>query len=157
MSLFYRLNVVPLKVPPLKERIDDIPIFIDYFLEVCSKDLGVKNNKILKEHYHLLQSLNFSGNLRQLKNIIEHLLIVTQNHTSEEVGKLIMSYDSTKDTQNFSDIIQKNAQFILLKMPENFLKRNTLIYKSRDLIIMYLKQLNLLVWKDLLCIENSNY
>ncbi len=114
-DLFYRLNVVPIKVPPLKERIDDIPIFIDYFLEVCSKDLGVKNNKILKEHYPLLQSLNFSGNLRQLKNIIEHLLIVTQNHTSEEVGKLIISYDSTKDNQNFSDIIQKKMLSLSLK------------------------------------------
>ena len=73
-DLFYRLNVVPIKIPSLKERIDDIPYFIDYFLEICSKNLGLQNNKILKEHYNLLQSLNLNGNLRQLKNIIEHLL-----------------------------------------------------------------------------------
>ena len=73
-DLFFRLNVVPINIPPLKERIDDIPFFIDYFLDICSKSLGVQNNKILKEHYNLLQSLNLNGNLRQLKNIIEHFL-----------------------------------------------------------------------------------
>ena len=45
-DLFYRLNVVPIKVPPLKDRIEDIPFFIDYFLEICSKSLGLKSNKI---------------------------------------------------------------------------------------------------------------
>ena len=71
---------MPIKIPSLKERIDDIPYFIDYFQEICSKSLGVQNNNILKEYYSLLQSLNLNGNLSQLKNIIEHLLIVSQNH-----------------------------------------------------------------------------
>ena len=112
-DLFYRLNVVPIHVPSLKERIDDIPYFIDYFLENCSKSLGLQNNKILKEHYNQLQSLNLSGNLRQLKSIIENLLIVSQNHTSDEIGKLIMSYDNTKDNENFSNIIQKKMLICL--------------------------------------------
>ncbi len=114
-DLFYRLNVVPIQVPSLKERIDDIPYFIDHFLEICSRNLGLKNNKILKEHYNLLQSLNLSGNLRQLKNIIEHLLIVSQNHSSEEIGKLIISYDNTNNNVNFSDIIQKKMLSLSLK------------------------------------------
>ena len=114
-DLFYRLNVVPIHVPSLKERIDDIPYFIDYFLENCSKSLGLQNNKILKEHYNQLQSLNLSGNLRQLKSIIENLLIVSQNHTSDEIGKLIMSYDNTKDNENFSNIIQKKMLSLSLK------------------------------------------
>ncbi len=114
-DLFYRLNVVPIHVPSLKERIDDIPYFIDYFLEICSKNLGLQNNKILKEHYNQLQSINLSGNLRQLKNIIEHILIVSQNHTSDEIGKLIMSYDNTKHNENFSDIIQKKMLSLSLK------------------------------------------
>ncbi len=114
-DLFFRLNVVTIQVPSLKERIDDIPYFIDYFLENCSKSLGVQKSKILKEHYNQLQSLNLSGNLRQLKNIIEHLLIVSQNHKSDEIGKLIMSYDNTKDNENFSNIIQKKMLSLSLK------------------------------------------
>ena len=95
-DLFFRLNVVPINIPPLKERIDDIPYFIDYFQEICCKSLGVQNNKTLKEYYGLLQSLNLNGNLRQLKNIIEHLLIVSQNHNSKEIEKIIMSYDTLR-------------------------------------------------------------
>ena len=68
---------------------------------MLSKNLGVQNNKILKEHYSLLQSLNLNGNLRQLKNIIEHLLIISQNHNANEIEKIIMSYDSTKDNESF--------------------------------------------------------
>ncbi|MEC8100231.1 MAG: sigma-54 dependent transcriptional regulator [Pseudomonadota bacterium] len=122
-DLFFRLNVVPINIPPLKERVDDIPFFIDYFQEICSKNLGVKNNKILKEHYSLLQSLNLSGNLRQLKNIIEHLLIVSQNHNSKEIEKIIMSYDNTKENENFSDIIQKKMLSLSLKEAREVFER----------------------------------
>ena len=122
-DLFFRLNVVPINIPPLKERIDDIPFFIDYFLEICSKNLGVKNNKILKEHYSLIQSLNLNGNLRQLKNIIEHLLIVSQNHNSSEIEKIILSYDNTKGNENFSDIIQKKMLSFSLKKAREIFER----------------------------------
>ena len=75
----------------------------------------MQNNKILKEHYSLLQSLNLNGNLRQLKNIIEHLLIVSQNHNPNEIEKIIMSYDNTKDSENFSNMIQKKMLSLSLK------------------------------------------
>ena len=85
--------------------------------------MGVQNNKILKEHYSLLQSLNLNGNLRQLKNIIEHLLIVSQNHNSKEIEKIIMSYDSTKHNENFSDIIQKKMLSLSLKEAREVFER----------------------------------
>ncbi|MBF97019.1 MAG: sigma-54-dependent Fis family transcriptional regulator [Pelagibacterales bacterium] len=113
-DLFYRLNVVPIIVPSLKERIEDIPEFINYFLKKCSKTLGVANKSLSKDHYNLLQSINLSGNLRQLKNIIEHLLIVSQTHSNDEITKLIMSYNN-KEENNFSDIIQKKMISLSLK------------------------------------------
>ncbi len=66
-DLFYRLNVVPLNTPALNERIEDIPELIDYFLKVCSKELGVANTKLSKEGYNYLQSRKWSGNIRELK------------------------------------------------------------------------------------------
>ena len=59
--------------------------------------------------------LNLTGNLRQLKNIVEHLLIASQNHTSEEIAKIIMSYDNSKNIENFSDIVQKKMLSLTLK------------------------------------------
>ncbi len=114
-DLFYRLNVVPIKVPPLKERLEDIPHFIDYFLKTCSKSLGVPNKEISKYHYNLLQTVNLTGNLRQLKNIIEHLLIVSQTHSADEISKIIMSYNNNQEDENFSDIIQKKMISLTLK------------------------------------------
>ncbi len=114
-DLFYRLNVVPIKVPSLKERIEDIPHFIDYFLERCSKSLGVANKEISKYHYNLLQTVNLTGNLRQLENIIEHLLIVSQTHSTDEISKIIMSYNNNQEDENFSDIIQKKMISLTLK------------------------------------------
>ena len=67
--MFYRLNVVPLNIPALNERIEDIPELIDYFLNVCSKDLGVANTNLSKEGYNYLQSRKWSGNIRELKRL----------------------------------------------------------------------------------------
>ena len=114
-DLFYRLNVVPINVPALKDRIEDIPYFIDYFLNICSKSLGLANKKISKDHYNLLQSVNLIGNLRQLKNIIEHLLIVSQTHSDNEISKIIMSYNNNQDDEKFSNIIQKKMISLTLK------------------------------------------
>ena len=89
-DLFYRLNVVPIKVPSLKERIEDIPDIIEYFLRSCSKDLGLAYRKLSREHYSLLQSMNLVGNLRQLKNIIENLLIIGQANNDQEISDIIL-------------------------------------------------------------------
>ena len=122
-DLFFRLNVVPIKILSLKERLEDIPFFIDYFLELCSKKLGIPNKEISKTHYNLIQSLNLSGNLRQLKNIIEHLLIVSQTLSKEEIGRLIMTYDNTKENESFSNMIQKKMISYPLKKARELFER----------------------------------
>ncbi len=122
-DLFYRLNVVPINMPSLKQRIEDIPMFVDHFAKICSKKLGVPNITFSKNHYNLLQSINLRGNLRQLKNIIEHLLIVSQSHSSEEISKLIISYDNSKNDENFSDIIQKKMLGLTLKKARELFER----------------------------------
>lgn len=78
-DLFHRLNVVPIYVPSLKERKEDIPLLIDYFNKEICNEYGIPPKKIEKEAIKKLQSLDWPGNIRELRNIIERLIILSNN------------------------------------------------------------------------------
>ena len=80
-DLFYRLNVVPFTVPPLRQRKEDIPLMIDSFLDVFSRREGRERKLIVPEAVALLQEYDWPGNVRELKNIIERLVIMTPGRT----------------------------------------------------------------------------
>ena len=87
-DLFHRLNVIPIKVPSLNERKDDIPILVDYFLDLICKDQGLPLKSIKNEALLLLQEMNWTGNIRELRNIIERLIILSGKEiTSNDVKK----------------------------------------------------------------------
>ncbi len=75
-DLFYRLNVVPVICPPLRERKNDIPILVDYFSNKFSSDLNISLKKFTPEALNYLQHWKFPGNVRELKNLIERLYIL---------------------------------------------------------------------------------
>ncbi|MDL1968991.1 MAG: sigma-54 dependent transcriptional regulator [Deltaproteobacteria bacterium] len=70
-DLFYRLNVIPVKIPPLRERDEDIPLLAKYFIEKYSKEFGKEIKKISPYALRLLMGYPFPGNVRELENIIE--------------------------------------------------------------------------------------
>ncbi|MCI5183226.1 MAG: sigma-54-dependent Fis family transcriptional regulator, partial [Candidatus Electrothrix sp. AW1] len=70
-DLFYRLAVVPIRVPPLRERKGDVPLLVDYFLKKYSKLLGKEVQTISSYGLEVLMEYNFPGNVRELENIIE--------------------------------------------------------------------------------------
>ncbi len=76
-DLFFRLNVFPIEIPPLRERADDIPLLAAYFLEVYGRKLGKKVDKIENETLQLFQNYSWPGNVRELQNIIEHSLVTS--------------------------------------------------------------------------------
>ena len=76
-DLFYRLNVVSLKVPPLRERSDDIPSLIGHFLQLFSRREGRQLKMMVPEALALMKQYDWPGNVRELKNIIERLVIMT--------------------------------------------------------------------------------
>ncbi len=82
-DLYYRLNVFPIHVPPLRERIDDVPILADYFLERYSRQHGISVLGFTKEAQRILKNHSWPGNVRELQNTIERAIILT------ETGKLI--------------------------------------------------------------------
>ena len=76
-DLFYRLNVVPFRVPPLRERKEDIPPLIDHFLDIFCRKEGRERNGILPEAVELMKGYDWPGNIRELKNIVERLVIMS--------------------------------------------------------------------------------
>ncbi|TBW37023.1 sigma-54-dependent Fis family transcriptional regulator [Siculibacillus lacustris] len=77
-DLFHRLAVVPIRVPSLAERRDDIPHFVDYFMEQISRASGLPIRKIGEDAMAVLQAHDWPGNIRQLRNNVERLLILTR-------------------------------------------------------------------------------
>jgi PAS domain S-box-containing protein len=80
-DLFYRLNVIPLKIPPLRERKDDIPLLVEYFINRYSRKAGKKIRTIEKKTLDLLQSYSWPGNIRELQNVIERSVVVCDTET----------------------------------------------------------------------------
>jgi DNA-binding NtrC family response regulator len=77
-DLYYRLNVIPVKIPPLRERNGDILFLADYFLEKFGKENGTKKPILSDRAAALLKSYHFPGNVRELENIIERAVLMTQ-------------------------------------------------------------------------------
>ncbi|WP_447972744.1 sigma-54-dependent transcriptional regulator [Nitrospira sp. Kam-Ns4a] len=75
-DLFYRLNVLPITVPPLRDRKEDIPLLVRHFLRLNAEEQGLKMKEITPEAVEALQAHDWPGNIRELRNLIERLLIL---------------------------------------------------------------------------------
>src|SRR5712675_1752126 len=80
-DLFYRLNVVPVEVPPLRERVADIPLLVEYFIDRIGKRAGKKFKAIDKKSLKAFQSYVWPGNVRELQNVIERAVILSEGET----------------------------------------------------------------------------
>jgi two-component system nitrogen regulation response regulator NtrX len=85
-DLYFRLNVIPVHIPPLRERIEDIPMLLCHFLKLLKKDLTLENGAL-----ELLASHDWPGNVRELKNLAERIAVMHQetNITGDDLKKLI--------------------------------------------------------------------
>lgn len=82
-DLFYRLNVIPVNLPPLRERMDDMPLLVDYFIEKYKKELKKEGLTIAKDALKLLMKLPWEGNVRELENTIERAAILCSSDSIE--------------------------------------------------------------------------
>ena len=80
-DLLYRLNVVPIEVPTLRGRADDIPLMVEYFIDRFGKRLGRKFRRIDKKTMKVFQSYHWPGNVRELQNVIERAVILSEGDT----------------------------------------------------------------------------
>ena len=80
-DLYYRLNVFPIRVPPLRERAEDIPLLVWAFLEEFSSRMGKKITQVPRATMDALQRHPWPGNVRELRNVLEHAAILTTDET----------------------------------------------------------------------------
>ncbi|RJQ16682.1 MAG: sigma-54-dependent Fis family transcriptional regulator [Nitrospiraceae bacterium] len=121
-DLYFRLSVVPIHVPPLRERKDDIPLLVEYFLKNFAAQYGRKTKKISKSSLDALINYDWPGNVRELKNTIERFVIM---NTSDVIDvKVVPSFRVTKtDYAGFKTLREAREQFekdfIMKKLQEN--------------------------------------
>lgn len=95
-ELYHRLNVVPIVVPSLEDRREDIPLLADYFINQCHTTQGLPLRKLGEDAIALLQTMIWPGNVRQLKNLIERVLILGDG--TEEIEARELPQDSSPTT-----------------------------------------------------------
>ena len=90
-DLYHRLAVILIEVPELSKRKSDIPILVSYFSEFISKEQGIETKNFNKDSLKLLEEYNWSGNVRELRNVIERLIILGGNPITKEDINLFAS------------------------------------------------------------------
>ena len=125
-DLFYRLNVLPIEVPPLRVRREDIPALTEHFLRIHAEEQGVKLKEITPEALNVLTRHEWPGNIRELRNQIERLMIMVPKNIIE-VGDVLPfmprgfdrvnpmdAYDSLRDARNAFE-----REYITVRLREN--------------------------------------
>jgi len=138
-DLFFRLNVIPIRVPPLRERKEDIPLLVDHFLEMFARQYGQKVKSMSQSTIKALMEYNWPGNVRELKNTIERFVIMSPTDVIEAVD--LTSLQTVKfNYASFRTLREAREQF------------------ERDFITQKLKENNWNISKtaDALEIERSN-
>jgi two-component system nitrogen regulation response regulator NtrX len=126
-DLFYRLNVIPFFVPPLRERKEDIPLFARHFLKELASTYGRKPREITDESIDVLMRYSWPGNVRELRNVIERIVIMNPTTTRFErkhLPPLVYRDGSRRPAKTeFSTLHQARdayeRDFILKKLDEN--------------------------------------
>ena len=106
-DLFYRLSVFPIEIPPLRERREDIPTLIEYFIHRYSRKAGKKIGTIEKRTLELLESYAWPGNIRELQNVIERSVIVCETDLFS-VDPSWLSVESSSPRQDVEPIARKS-------------------------------------------------
>jgi len=97
-DLYYRMNVFPIHVPLLKDRIDDIPLLVNYFLNKYMLQAGKKINGFSEDALKYLLSIEYPGNVRELENVIQRAVILAGNDESLSINHLQTDWDGSKPT-----------------------------------------------------------
>ncbi len=126
-DLFFRLNVIPLHSPPLREKIEDIPLLVRYFSEIFAQENNFKPKEFSEDALEAMTRYPWKGNVRELKNIVERLIIMTEGdiinakdlpeQVRGEAHIPVPEAKGIKTLKEFRDLAEKD--FILAKLEEN--------------------------------------
>jgi two-component system nitrogen regulation response regulator NtrX len=117
-DLYFRLNVIPLEVPPLRERKSDIPLLVEYFLKQLARQLGQKKKRVSKSTLRYLMDYSWPGNVRELKNTIERYVIMTPSDAID-----------IKEIQSFKGIKSDYASYKTLREAREKFEKDFILKK----------------------------
>lgn len=132
LDLFHRLSVFVIHIPPLRERKDDIPLLIDYYMNIYSKQMGKNVQDVDSKVISRLMEYSFPGNIRELKNIVERAIIMCE-------GEMILPEHIVISGENYTNGIQKAKE----KTDEELMYENLDIeFHEKKLITIALEKAN---------------
>jgi DNA-binding NtrC family response regulator len=160
-DLYYRLNVIPIRVPPLRERVSDIPLLVVHFLQEFSKKKKKSAKRLSPQAMDLLIRYPWPGNVRELENLMERLVIFTEGNVVEvedlpqrfrEIGSMGVpgaeSIDFPADGLNLPQALQEFERRLILKALErsNWVKSRAaqLLNLNRTTLIEKMKKQQIL-------------
>jgi transcriptional regulator with PAS, ATPase and Fis domain len=153
LDLLHRLNTIHIHIPPLRERIDDIPPLLDYFVSEFSRRLNKPVPKVAKETVKMLMAYSFPGNVRELRNMTERALILCKNEEltpndfyiksgmENSVQKESINYNLDENEQNLIRLALKEKNY-------NQNKTSELLGITRDSLIRRMKKFGIQVSKS---------
>ncbi len=119
-DLYHRLNVVPIEIPKLSSRLEDIPLLIKYFQKKISEINGIPEIEINTDD-DLLYSYKWPGNVRELRNLVERISILSQNENKSNIGRFLHEILSKNSDDNFQETAV-SLSYPLKQARENFEK-----------------------------------
>lgn len=114
-DLYYRLNVFPIKIPPLRERREDVPLLVEYFLQKYCLEIKTSEKSVAKEALSILTNYHWKGNVRELENAIERAVIlcdgniITPEHFVLDKQSILASAGSSQPTEGTLEAVAKEA------------------------------------------------
>ena len=125
-ELFHRLNVVPIPVPSLEERREDIPLLAEYFIDMLNKTQGLPSRKLAEDARALLQTMLWPGNVRQLKNVVERVLILGEN-TEDIAAKELPASDESSAVDEGRIVLSGGLATLPLREARELFEREYLL------------------------------
>jgi two-component system response regulator PilR (NtrC family) len=136
-DLFYRLNIVPIHLPTLRERFDDLPILVAHFLRVHSEEIGKEVRGLSPAAMAVLKQYPFPGNIRELENIIERAVVLAKEDFIQP-GDLEISESIMEDLSSAMDRVPGSADE--LKLMKKKLREDSVRPLERAFIISALER-----------------
>ena len=120
-DLYHRLNVVPIYLPPLKDRIDDIPLLLKYFSKKIAELNGINETK-LDSNFDLFYKYDWPGNVRELRNLVERISILSVNENVNNINQIVQDALSQKNISKDFDSYENVLTYPLKEAREKFEK-----------------------------------
>jgi two-component system response regulator AtoC len=123
-DLYYRLNVISIHIPPLRERREDIPLLVDHFVEKFNIEMGKQVQGVSEEAVRILVDNDWPGNARELRNVIERAMVVAKGNiiTESDISLPTTPGGTNHRTKSLEEIEKEHIQAVLLKNQWNIVR-----------------------------------